>query len=193
MIFNLLAIAILGVVAAAVVALAFKVTGRKAPRWSLPAAAGVTMLIFTLWSEYSWLDRTVAVLPERVAVAQTYGHTHPLQPWTYVVAPVNRFVAVDREGRAAVGDSPRYVAADVLLVQRWTPTRTARMVFDCERPRRADAVDVEGLDEAGEPAGARWIALDAEDPMRAAAREGREAATAWAGGASADQPRPPGT
>ena len=36
------------------------------PRWLIPAMGGLAMIGFTIWSEYSWGDRTAGNLPEGV-------------------------------------------------------------------------------------------------------------------------------
>lgn len=175
--FNLIAVVVLGVAVAGTVMLAFRALGRRPPRWILPVMAGVAMLTYTFYNDYSWFSRTAGALPETVVVAGTYNSSNALQPWTYFLPMVERFTAIDRE---SVVESPQrrtLVLADVIFVQRYLPTRIAPMVFDCENGRRADAVDVEGFDEAGEPIGARWQPLHRDDPLRRVVCEGRERAT----------------
>lgn len=174
---NLVAVVVLGVAVVGVVLLAFKAFGRKPPRWILPVAAGLAMLTYTFYNDYSWYARTAGELPDTVVVTDAYETSHPLQPWTYVVPFVDRFAAIDRESLVESPQRPGIVLADVILVQRYMPTRVAPMVFDCANDRRADAVDVEGFDEAGEPIGARWRPFGADDPLRRAVCEGRARAT----------------
>ncbi|WP_372426013.1 hypothetical protein [Salinarimonas chemoclinalis] len=163
--FNLIAVVVLGVAVAGVVMLAFKAVGRKPPRWILPVMAGAAMMTYTLYNDYSWFSRTAGALPGTVTVARTYEQTHPLQPWTYLVAPVNRFVAVGTVV-AAPGDTG-YRLAEVHLLQRYVPTATAAMVFDCAGGRRADLVDLDGFDASGQPVGGAWRPLAQDDPLRA--------------------------
>lgn len=173
--FNLIAVLVLGVAVAGVTMLAFRAFGRKPPRWILPIAAGVAMMTYTLYNDYSWFSRTAGALPPSVRVAQSYGQPSPLQPWTYLVAPVNRFVAV---GRVVPNpEQPDYRLAEIFVLQRYMPTATVSTLFDCAGGRRADAVDIEGFDEAGEPIGGPWRPLDADDPLRAVVCDGGEAAT----------------
>ncbi|GGK20131.1 hypothetical protein [Salinarimonas ramus] len=162
--FNLIAIFVLGIAVAGSVMLGFKAFGRKPPRWILPIAAGIAMMTYTLYNDYSWFSRTAGALPQSVAVARSYEQTNPLQPWTYLFAPVNRFVAVGRVVPAP-GETG-YRMAEVHLLQRYVPTVTATMVFDCAGGRRADLVDLDGFDEAGEPIGGRWQPLTPDDPLR---------------------------
>lgn len=166
MIFNLIAVVVIGIAVAAILMMAFKMAGRPAPKWLLPIGAGVAMFAFVLYNDYTWFSRTVDALPDHVAVAGTYTQTHPLQPWTYLVAPVNRFAVVDRERVIASPQDPDLMLAEVSMVSRFMPTGSATFLIDCETPRRADATQVTGFDAAGEPIGARWIPVAADDPVR---------------------------
>lgn len=166
MIFNLIAVVVLGVAAAASIMMVFKMMGRPPPKWLLPIGAGVAMFGFVLYNDYTWYPRTAGALPDHVAVAGTYTQTHPLQPWTYLVAPVNRFAVVDRQ---RVVPSPQHedlVLAEVSMVSRFMPTGSATFLIDCDEPRRADATQVTGFDDNGQPVGARWIPVAADDPVR---------------------------
>ncbi|MGJ3261925.1 MAG: hypothetical protein ACFE0R_01695 [Salinarimonas sp.] len=161
---NLIAVVVLGVGVAGVVMLGFKVLGRKPPRWILPVAAGAAMMTYTLYNDYSWFSRTAGALPGSIKVARAFEQTNPLQPWTYLVAPVNRFVAVG--GVVAAPGETGYRLAEVHLLQRYVPTVTAAMVIDCVGGRRADVVDVDGFDAGGEPIGGQWRPLAEGDPLR---------------------------
>ncbi|MEO0661118.1 MAG: hypothetical protein AAFZ87_06250, partial [Planctomycetota bacterium] len=44
-----------------------------------PVAAGLAMFAFTLWQEYTWFDRSTAVLPEGARVAETYDYASAIQ------------------------------------------------------------------------------------------------------------------
>lgn len=177
MVFNLIAVVVLGVACVAVVMMAFRVFGRKPPRWLLPITAGVAMMSYTLYNDYSWFSRTAGALPETVVLAGAYEQSHPLQPWTYLFAPVDRFAAVDRARLVESPQKPSLVLAEVAMIQRYMPTRVAQMVFDCERGRRSDSIDVEGFDENGDPIGVRWVDVPTDDPLRLAVCAARGRAT----------------
>ena len=51
-------------------ALAARLISRgRLPRWIVPMSAGLGMLLFSVWNEYTWFDRVTAQLPETVVVA----------------------------------------------------------------------------------------------------------------------------
>lgn len=108
-----------------------KLTGQRLPKWIVPVAAGLGMVGYTIWSEYSWYPRSVAALPPGVTVVSVDAQPSGMRPWT-MVAPVKlRFLAMDLRAGAQ-----HPVNADLRLVRlfafaRWQPVRDTAMVFDC--------------------------------------------------------------
>jgi len=86
MIWTLIGTLMVGVGAACVVFVAFRALRRPVPGWALPAAAGAGMLSFHIWSDYAWVDRNTAELPDHVVVAERYTSTRPrsaiIRRWT---------------------------------------------------------------------------------------------------------------
>ncbi|MEZ5863823.1 MAG: hypothetical protein R3D25_07010 [Geminicoccaceae bacterium] len=166
MIWNLIGTLVLGVATASVVFILCRLLGRPPPRWLLPAAAGLAMLGFHIWTDYSWFARTAAELPDHVVVAQGYPSSNPLQPWTLVVPRIDRFSAVDTSRIRHNPEVPDMAMAVVYLVARWNPTIEANQLYDCATPRRADVgVDTQ-MDAEGRPVDPDWVALPADDPVR---------------------------
>lgn len=140
----------------------------RTPVWLVPAAAGLGMLSYSVWSEYSWLDRVRATLPATAEVVSTNEVQAWYRPWTYVVPQVNRLIAIDRAELKRNPAQPGKVLAGVMLMGRWEPTRKIGVMFDCVEAKRADLLDGVQFDESGALQGARWIDLDAADPLLAA-------------------------
>ncbi len=166
MLFQLLGAIILGVGMAGVVMIAFRLVGRKAPRWTLPVFAGAAMLGFQIWNEYTWFSRTAAALPAHIVLAGTYSSSSPLQPWTMLVPPVDRFSVIDARSIRRNERAPHLRMIEVFLIGRYMPTASTIQIYDCETPRRADVVRTLEFDADGRPTGAQWIDLDAADPLR---------------------------
>lgn len=137
----------------------------RAPVWLVPVAAGLGMLSYAVWSEYSWLERARGTLPRTAEVVSTNEAQAWYRPWTYAVPQVNRLIAVDRAELKRNPTQPGKVLAGVILMGRWEPTRRIGAMFDCTEARRADLVDGVRFDESGALQGARWIDLDAADPL----------------------------
>ncbi len=141
----------------------------KIPAWLVPAAAGLGMLSYAVWSEYSWADRVRATLPPTAEVLSSNEIQVWYRPWTYAVPQVNRLIAVDRAEFKRNPEHPGKVLASVILMGRWEPTRRVGAMVDCGARRRADLLDGVRFDEAGDLVDARWIDLPEDDPLLAAA------------------------
>jgi len=137
----------------------------RTPVWLVPVAAGLGMLGYAVWSEYTWLERASAALPPSVEIVSTNEVQAWYRPWTYVVPQVNRLIAVDRAELKRNPGHPGKVLAGVILMGRWEPTRKIGAMFDCPAARRADLVDGVRFDDTGALQGAQWIDLDAGDPL----------------------------
>lgn len=165
MVFILIGAVLIAICAAALAALPFRLRGRKVPRGVPPIAAGIALVVFVLWNDYSWYSRTVGALPDRVTVVESLTYTSPMQPWTYLWPRTNRFSAVDRASIRRNDSLPDFVMTDVLFVQRYQPTLQASQIFDCAAGRRADLTDATQFDDRGMPQNAAWVDLEPDFPL----------------------------
>jgi hypothetical protein len=141
----------------------------RLPPWCVPAAAGLGMLSYAIWSEYSWSQRALGSLPESFVLVSEQSSQAWYRPWTLLVPQVDRLVALDRASQRRHPAQPGQVLSRVVLMARWQPTREFAAVFDCSAARRADLLDEVSFGEEGKLLGARWIALAPEDPLLRAA------------------------
>lgn len=169
MLFEILALVAAGFAAGGAALALHRLSGRRLPRWTVPAAAGAAMLAYAVWSEYSWFARTAGALPADVTVAAKNRDAALWRPWTYVFPVTDLFAAVDRRTRRTHPAAPGQVMVDVHLIGRWQPVRSATVLFDCPGHRRADLAA--GVDFApdGTVAAAAWQPLPADDPVLLAA------------------------
>lgn len=148
-------------------------SGRRVPKWLIPAAAGLAMLGFTIWNEYSWADRYAALYPDTAVVTFRNEQSQAWRPWTMLAPVTTRMAMLDRGPEAALpaDPGPDYRLARIHLVERWKPSFAVTVVFDCVGGRRADA----GLDgiTAAELTNADWLEIDQEDAAFRAACGGR--------------------
>ncbi|MEM9781033.1 MAG: hypothetical protein AAF899_01020 [Pseudomonadota bacterium] len=167
MILILVASVALGLGGAGVVLLLFKLTGKTAPRYAAPIAAGLSMASFMLWNEYTWFDRAQAALPDGAKIAETYEHASWVQPWTLAVPRVTRFAAVTLEPPGAL----RW--GWVTLAARFEGSQRIPVVFDCAAGRRAALSEAaQARLESGSPpapADLDWVEVGTRDPLLAAA------------------------
>jgi len=169
MIFILIAAIALGLGAAGLAMTLPRLVGRRPPRWLGPVAGGAAMFAFMLWNEYTWFERTVANLPDRAVVAETYPYSSVVQPWTLVAPRVARFAAVLPQGRTDSG----MLRAEVVLAERFAGHRRLNVLFDCEARRRAP---VPSGGASPDPAALDWTAPP-DDPLIAAACAARQGDT----------------
>lgn len=78
------------------IALAARMIVKRLPKWIVPAAAGLGMIGFQVYSEYSWADDMIAKLPENTIVVATVADSTWYRPWSYVAPQTLKFVALDR-------------------------------------------------------------------------------------------------
>lgn len=169
MLIELIATFALGVGAAGTAMLLRRIVGDAIPRYAVPFAAGLAMIGFTLWSEYSWYSRTVSALPPKVVVTQSHAESSSYRPWTYLKPFVSRFAAVDQASIRRNDRLPGHVLINILLFTRHGPTASLPLLIDCVGNRRADIVDGVTFDADGAATGADWYPIPPEDPLIGAA------------------------
>lgn len=148
-------------------------SGGRLPKWTIPAAIGAGMLLFSIWNEYTWYNRTTDALPADVVILSSPTDKVAYRPWTYVFPVSTRFAALDRTGMVKSMENSAFRRADVMLVQRWTATRRVPIAFDCANGRRADLIDGTSLAPDGTLTGGTWADVGQEDELqRAACQEG---------------------
>lgn len=167
MFLELVATVTVGIGTGGLVALINKATRGRLPRWLVPAAAGLSMIGFTIWSEYSWASRTAGGLPEGVVVAWQNAERIVWKPWTYAVPQTTRILAVDLGTARTHPDRPARHLVDLYLMGRWSPNRRVSVVMDCRDGKRADLVGDAGIGSDGAVEGAEWVDVAPDDPVRA--------------------------
>ncbi|WP_306119674.1 MULTISPECIES: hypothetical protein [unclassified Roseitalea] len=165
MLLTIVGAVVLAIASVGLVSMAFRLTGRRAPRGLLPLIAGIAMFGFMAWNENSWYARTVADLPESHVVVATGEFSNAIQPWTLVFPRINRFMVVDTRTIAANENAPGLRRAEVILAQRYTPTVTTRQFIDCDNARRADHTETTRFDDRGVPLVETWVDLSADDRL----------------------------
>lgn len=153
----------IGFAAAGVFLLLNKLMRGVLPKWGMPALAGLAMLGYVVWSEYSWRPRIIATLPEGVEIASVNYTSAPWRPWTYAVPLANRMVAVDTRFTRRNPAHPDMVLTRVVLLGRWQTGAEVPVLYDCAGARRAEMTDAVAFDADGTPVGADWYPLSADD------------------------------
>lgn len=165
MFLELIATFVMGAGVAGLALILVKVTRGRLPRWIVPAAAGVAMISFSIWSEYSWFARTAGALPAPVVVAWTNNASAPWKPWTYAIPQTTRFVAVDTASIRTNDAAPGQRVVDLYLMGRWAPSQAMRILLDCPGARRVDLVSSTDRESQGPGDTLAWVKMDPADPV----------------------------
>lgn len=110
MIWHLLAVFISGLVIGSLAFLLRKITRNKLPKWIIPVAAGVGMLCYQAYYNYTWYDFKKSQLPEEAVILDEKRTSDFFRPWSYLLPAVNYFSFID-------GDFRSYKQDDDYLVQ----------------------------------------------------------------------------
>ncbi|ROT98297.1 hypothetical protein EB809_14195 [Marinobacter sp. R17] len=70
-------------------------TRQKAPRWLIPVFAGIGMLSYLAYNEYTWHTVTQSRLPEGAVVVNEETQSVIWRPWSLIVPQVVRFTVLD--------------------------------------------------------------------------------------------------
>lgn len=111
MIWHLIAIAISGLGSASIALLLRKVSRQRLPRWLIPVFAGLGMLGYQIYFEYSWYEHKQSQLPPGSVVISSEAGTVFWRPWTFAFPMTTQFSVID------VANIRRMNADDTELVQ----------------------------------------------------------------------------
>ena len=161
MFLELIATFAVGIGAAGIALVLGHLSRGRLPRYSAPFAAGIAMLCYVVWSEYTWANRTLGTLPDSVEVVSAVEESKPWKPWSYIVPQVTRMMVLDRAGVQTNPTAPEILLADIYLFGRWAAPMMRPQLVDCANAARADVSEVALAD----PSQAEWIAVGLEDPV----------------------------
>lgn len=132
MIWELIATLFAGLGAAGII-LGLRTVFKKLPKWLVPAGAGLGMLLFQIYSEYTWYGHTRSLLPPDAVVVAEIGETAPYRPWSYYKPQVLRFVAVDTGKLLAADGGGDVVQANLYFFERRMSANTWPVLIDCKK------------------------------------------------------------
>lgn len=162
MLFELIATFAAAFGAAGLVMVLNRILGGTLPRWSTPAAAGLCMIAYAVWSEYTWGARTINGMPEGLLVVQSVEESAVWKPWTYAYPQVTRLIAADK---ASVRNNPKVPdvrLVDIYIFGRWKAPAQIPQLVHCETGARADVSDA----ALGDPSQADWVSIAKESHLR---------------------------
>lgn len=168
MFWELIATVFAGLGAAGIALVIRALSARRAPRWLIPAFAGLGMLGFQIYSEYTWFEHQTSLLPEGVKVVRVVEETALWRPWSYVVPQRVRFMAINLEETTTNRQNPNLVLTNVYLFERRLSARRKPQVLHCTQHARADFSPELQTPEPGDPLGPQWQRLPPDDALLSA-------------------------
>lgn len=105
MFWNLLATVFCGLGAAGVAMGIRAITAKRAPKWLIPVFAGLGMLGYLVYGEYTWFEHKKSLLPAEAVIVSTEQEGIYFRPWTFLFPYVTAFSAVDVNGIQPVPNS----------------------------------------------------------------------------------------
>lgn len=149
-----------------------RLSGRRLPRWIVPALAAAGMLGVAIFNEYNWLARLRAGLPEGVVIARAVPSRAPWRPWTLLWPLTEEAFLVDTRRSRRHPMAGDLVITQVWRFARWQGSREAMVAFDCAGARRVDLREGVRFTDAGVLEGGEWTPVPPDDPVLRAACEG---------------------
>ncbi|UJF23696.1 hypothetical protein L0B52_04885 [Suttonella sp. R2A3] len=137
MIWELIATLIAGVGGAGIV-IGLRFLFKGLSKAFIPAAAGIGMLTFQIYSEYTWFSHTQSLLPEESKVVAKVAQPSWYKPWSTWRPPVLKFVTLDTTSQTPVTDHPNLVQARLYFFERRMSAHSLSIIFDCQSERQAN-------------------------------------------------------
>lgn len=97
MLWHLIAAIFAGLGAAGVALLLRSIFKQKLPKWIIPAFAGLGMLGYQIYYEYSWFTHLAGLQPESAMVVSSEAGRVFWRPWSYVFPVTQAFTVLDRQ------------------------------------------------------------------------------------------------
>lgn len=126
---------------AAGLALILRMLCHKLPKWLIPAAAGLGMLAFQIFSEYTWYGHTRSLMPSESKVVAEIPEKAFYKPWSYVKPQILKFVAVDTANILTVDQEKNIRRANLYFFERRMSVRTLPVWIDCRNRLQSDIAE----------------------------------------------------
>lgn len=109
MIWHLLAVFIIGLCVGACAFALRRFSRNKLPSWIIPASAGIGMLGYLAYYDYTWFDLKGGQLPVGAVIIEQQRTSNFFRPWGYLIPSVSSFSVLDGQARETQQDGERLV------------------------------------------------------------------------------------
>ena len=151
---------------AGTILIVFRLFGRKPPKFLIPAAAGIAMLVFTAWSDSTWYERTSQLVEAKgLTIIKALEGQSLLSPWSLVKPRVDQFVAINTAEIQTNDKHPNVFLFKTYFMKRHEQTLEVTVMVDCNTGKRFDIAPNTTFGEDGMPVGGEWLRLDKSDTL----------------------------
>jgi hypothetical protein len=164
MFWELIATIFAGIGGAGIALLIRKISKQIAPKWLVPAFAGIAMLGFQVQGEYDWYEHQTSLLPDGVVVVKAIQEEAPWRPWSYVFPQTMRFIAADVANSAKNKLDPNLILVDLYFFERRNLAKRVPQIVDCVQEARTDFIQSYSA-SSGENTESTWHPLESHDPL----------------------------
>ena len=161
MFWNFLATVFCGLGAAGIALGIRAITAKRAPKWLIPVFAGLGMLGYLVYGEYTWFEHKQSLLPEEAVVVNTEKEGIYFRPWTFFAPYVTAFSAVDVNG---ISESPSNENIKQFILYRFEQT-VADSVSHRAHVINCESRELVPLDSDGKPTVDNLKVIDANDAL----------------------------
>lgn len=143
-------------------------SGKRLPIGIIPVAAGITMIVATVATEYGWYENVRATMPDDLVVISEREQQTWYQPWTFVRPWVRGFISFSPGETVETAPGSGILVAQLRVQERWQPQTVIPNLVDCAGGRRAEIQPDTTISENGSATNANWRSVGLEDPIVAA-------------------------
>lgn len=155
--FHLIATFAVGLGVAGLILGLSRLLGRKPPRYLAPLLAGVSMLVFAVWKEYTWDSRIEEGLPDHVVVVKRISASVAWAPWTHLLPRPERLVAINTAETRPHAEHPGHFMVQRVLIGRGLEAAViVHQLYDCPGRRAAEITPATLFRPDGLPEQATW-------------------------------------
>lgn len=160
MFWNFVATIICGLGAAGIALGIRSATRKRAPKWIIPVFAGLGMMGYQIYMEYTWYDQITARLPQSSVVVSKEAAAEYWRPWSFAIPQVNRITILDRDSIRAAPTAPDTFQFRLYLIRQTYGDRVSHGGWLLNCPSR----ELVALEDDGQPdtTQARRLAPDNE-------------------------------
>ncbi|MFD1384708.1 hypothetical protein ACFQ45_15175 [Rhodanobacter aciditrophus] len=165
MLWELIATICAGLAGAGIALFVRKLSLKKAPKWLVPAFAGIGMLSFQIQSEYTWYSHQASLLPDGVVVVKTVEEEAPWRPWSMFYPQTTRFIAADINNAAQNNVNDDIYLVDLYFFERRLSAKRVPQVVHCGAGARADFTNKLSIPAGDTVSSSEWQSLASDDPL----------------------------